>query len=440
LIWKILCFAVVMAWPAVASASATAQGMTLEDAVKLALSKNERAQKAPLRVEVAAGQLERARDAFLPTLNAAGTSTYRPDAKAGTNPASSGSLTLNQPLLSPSAFPQYSQQRHNLESEKWGSSQDKRQLAFETAKAFMQALTAENVLASAQRKLDSAKLNLETSKARAEAGLASSNDVTKAELQLATTQGQLASAQGNVKKTYIALSFLVAQKVEGPLVPPDNTTRAAEQFEQARSNQVKTALDRRSRVLAAAQARRPDLRSLQEKNAGLEDSAKEPLYRLIPTVSASGQLRLNPDPLPSEKALDEQVSVNLNWQLFDAGFRYADRRQRLAQLESARLDEKLLKRSVQNDIELALATLRAARENFASALSAAGAAQKNSEETAVLYQQGLARAIEVNDANDKQFEADVTREAAKLSMEQAYLDLRSALGFGPLDQEKASEP
>jgi len=50
----------------------------------------------------------------------------------------------------------------------------------------------------------------------------------------------------------------------------------------------------------------------------------------------------------------------------------------------------------------------------------------------------LARAIEVNDANDKQFEAEVTREAAKLSMEQAYLDLRSALGFGPLDQDKGA--
>ncbi|HYQ16680.1 MAG TPA: TolC family protein, partial [Polyangiaceae bacterium] len=393
--------AMAMVWPAVA----LGEGLTLENAVKLAQQNNERAKKAPLRVEVAEGQLDRARDSFFPTLTASGTSTYRPEARAGTNPASTGSLTLNQPLLSPSSFPQYAQQKHNLEAEKWGSAQDKRQLAFDTAKAFMQALTAENVLASAQRKLDSAKINLETSQARAGAGLASTNDVTKAELQLATSQGQLANAQGNVKKTYIALSFLVAQKVEGPLVPPDNTTRAAQEFEQARQNQVKTALDRRSRVLAAADARRPDLRSLQERNAGLESSANEPLYRLIPTLSASGQLRLNPDPLPSEKALDEQVSLNLNWQVFDAGFRYADRRQRLAQLESGRLDEKLLKRSVQNDIELALATLRAARENYRSALLAATASQKNAEETNVLYQQGLARAIEVNDANDKQFEA-----------------------------------
>jgi outer membrane protein TolC len=250
----------------------------------------------------------------------------------------------------------------------------------------------------------------------------------------------LASAEGNVQRTYIALSFLVGKKVEGPLVPPDNTTKAAQQFEQARSNQVKNALDRRERVIAAAQDRRPDVRSLHERNVGLEDSAKEPLYRLIPTLSASGQLRFVPDPLPSEKAVDAQASLNLSWQIFDAGFRYADRKQRLAQLESAKLDEKLLRRSVQNDIELAIAALRAARGNFNSALAQATAAQKNTEETSILYQQGLARAIEVSDANDKQFEAEVTREAAKLSMEQAYLDLRSALGFGPIDEEKEGAP
>jgi outer membrane protein TolC len=419
--------------------AAAADGLRLEDAVHLAVQNNERGKKAPLRVDIAEAQLDHARDAFFPTLTASGTSTYKPDVK-GPNPANAGALQLTQPLLNPSAFPQFSQQLHNRESEKWGSIQDRRQLEFDTAKAFVQVLTAESVLRSAQRKVDSAKVNLEDARARAEAQLNSTNDVTKAELQLATSQGQLETAQGNVRRTYISLSFLVGQIVQGPLVPPDNTTRAAQDFERSRANQVKNALERRERMIAAAQDRRPDVRSLHEKNEGLSASADEPLYRLIPTVSAAGQVRLTVDPLPSEKGVDEQVALNLSWQIFDAGFRYADRKQRLAQLESGKLDEKLLRRSVQNDVELALATLRAARGNFNASLTAATAANKNTEETVILYKQGLAKAIEVNDANDKQFEAEVTREAAKLSMEQAYLDLRSALGFGPIDQEEAKAP
>jgi outer membrane protein TolC len=416
-----------------------AQGMRLEDAVHLALQNNERAKKAPLRVEIAETQVDRARDAFFPTLTATGSSVYHPQTK-GPSTSSSGALTLTQPILNPSAFPQYAQQTHNRDAEAWGSVQDKRELAFDTAKAFIQTLTAEGVLSSAQRKLDAAKLNLDTSRARAQAGLSSTNDVTKAELQLATSQGQLASAQGNVQRAYIGLSFLVGQRVAGPLVPPETTTRAAQHFEQSRSNQVKSALERHERARAAAEDRRPDVRSLHEHNASLEASAREPLYRLIPSLSASGQLRYVPDPLASEKALDEQASLNLTWQVFDAGLRYADRDQRLAQLESSRLDEKLLRRSVQNDIELAVASLHAARENFTSAEAAAVASQKNSEETAVLYQQGLATAFEVSDANDKQFDAEVTRAAAQLAMEQAYLDLRNALGFGPLDEAKETAP
>jgi outer membrane protein TolC len=430
-----LLFALVGLYPQ----SASADGLRLEDAVRLTLQNNERAKKAPLRVEVADAQLDRARGAFFPTLTASGSSTLRAETR-GSNPSTNGSITLNQPLINPSAFPQYAQQEHNRESERWGSEQDRRQLAFETAKAFLQALTSDGVLSSAERKLESARANLDEARARAQAGLTSTNDVTKAELQVATSEGQLVSAEGNRKRAYIALSFLVGRRIEEALVPPDNTTRAAERFEQARSNQVKSALERRGQWIAAAQDRRPDVRSLHERNEALAVSAEEPLYRLIPSLSISGQLRFVPDPLPGEKGVDEQASLNLSWQIFDAGFRYADRKQRLAQLESARLDESLLRRSVQNDIELALAALRAARGNFKAAETAALNAQKNSEETAVLYQQGLAKAIEVNDANDRRFEAEVTRAAAKLQMEQAYLDLRNALGFGPLDESKEIVP
>jgi outer membrane protein TolC len=432
-----LTVAIVLCAPAVASADP----MRLEDAVHLALQNNERAQKVPLRVEIAEGQLDRARDAFFPTLVGSGSSAYKPEAPANApNLTTTGAVVLTQPLLSPSAFPQYAQQSHSLEAEKWGGLQDRRLLAFETAKAFVQALTAESVLVSAKRKADTAKLNLDSSQARSDAGLASTNDVTKAQLQVATSRSQIANAEGNTAKAYIALSFLVGKKVEAPLVRPDNTTRAAQHFEQVGTNQVKNALDRRERALKAAQDRRPDVRSLHERTEALRSSAKEPLYRLIPSLSASGQVRFVPNPLGSEKAVDETVNLNLTWQIFDAGFRYADRRQRVAQLESSELDEKLLRRSVQNDAELALAALRAARTNFAAAEEAVTAGGKNTEETNILYKQGLARAIEVNDANDKQFEAEVTRESAKLAMEQAYLDLRFALGFGPIDADAAGTP
>jgi outer membrane protein TolC len=416
---------------------ALAEGLKLEDAVHLALQNNERARKAPLRTEVAEGQLDRARDAFFPTLVAGGASTLKPDPPAKTPALThAGTLTLSQPLLNPSAFPQFSQQERTRDSEKWGALQDRRQLAFDTAKAFVQALATERVLDSAKRKADTAKLNLDESQARAAAGLTSSNDVTKAQLQLATSNGQVANAQGNVAKAYISLSFLVGQKVDPPLVPPDSTTAAAKRYEEAqRTQQPKSALQRHQEATAAAVERRPDVRSARDRTEALRYSAQETLYRLIPSVSASGQMRFVPDPLASEKGVDETVTLNLTWQIFDAGFRYADRRQRLAQVESSELDEKLLRRSVETDMDTARAALQAARASVEAATIAVEAAKKNIEETLILYKQGLARALEVTDANDQQFQADVTLESARLTMEQAYLDLRNALGFGPLDED-----
>src|SRR5258706_14095594 len=120
-------------------ATAAAEGLTIEDAVRLALQNNERARKAPLRVEIAEGQLERARDAFFPTLVGSGVTTYKPD-PLGRTPGTTTSvaLTLSQPLFNPIAFPQSAQQKHSLESGKWGSLQHKRQVAVDTAKAFIQ--------------------------------------------------------------------------------------------------------------------------------------------------------------------------------------------------------------------------------------------------------------------------------------------------------------
>ncbi|MBN9164693.1 MAG: TolC family protein, partial [Myxococcales bacterium] len=163
------------------------ESLRLEQAVRSALENNERARRAPLRVEQAAGQLERARGAFLPSLTAAGTGQYRlQEDRSGRNTTSSGTITLSQPILAPSAFPSYSQASHQLEAERWNSAQERRAVAFDTARAFLQTLAAERVLEAATKRLDRAQANLQNAEARAAAGLASINDATRATLEVAT--------------------------------------------------------------------------------------------------------------------------------------------------------------------------------------------------------------------------------------------------------------
>lgn len=413
----------VLGWPV--PAFAQEQQLRIEDAIALALQNNERAQKAPLRVETAEGQVDRARTSFYPSLSANGSGTWNAtEDRSGRSVTTSGTVTLTQPLLTPSAFPLYAQSKHQRESERWGATQDRRVLAFDTARSFLQVLTADRVVEAATKRLDRAKENLANAQARAQAQLASTNDATRAQVELSTSYREVAQAQGSLAKAHTQLSFLVGKRIDGTLAAPDRTTKGAESFENAAQSQVQAAIDRR-----------PDVKQAQERTEALKLSASEPLYRLAPTLSAQGQLRVIPDPLATEKATNETISLVLTWNIFDQGQRYADRRTRLAQSESQQLDEKLLRRSVATDVELAIIALRTAREAYRIAGDAVAAAQKLVEEEQILYQQGLARAIEVTDANSKRFDAEVSRASARLSMEQAYLELRFALGLAPIDEE-----
>jgi outer membrane protein TolC len=242
---------------------------------------------------------------------------------------------------------------------------------------------------------------------------------------VATAQSQVATAQGNVERAYLQLGYLLGVAVAGPLVAPEATTDDAERGQW-----------RPEEVMALAEARRPDVRSAAEHTLSLRYFAVEPLYRLIPTLGFSGQLRELIAPGPSAGAATTgSLQLTLTWTLFDAGVRYADRRTRVAQAESAYDDEHALRRSVGTEIATAVAALRAARTVYEVSQGAVVTAQKNTEETALLYRQGLAKAIELTDANASQYDAESTLAAAKLSMEQAYLNLRYALGLGPLSED-----
>lgn len=426
----ISCLAVLPLLPLLPAQARAEPPLDIEETVQLALANNERARKAPLRVEAAEGQLDRARSAFLPTIVASASATLTPpDERTARVLAGSGVLSVNQPILAPAAFPAYAQARHQRDAERWGAVQDRRLVAFDAARAFLVVLTSERLFDVATRRLERARANQQNTEARAAAQLASTNDVTRSLLETAAAAREVTQAQGSVSRAYLNLGFLVGRPVSGPLAAPDGTTRAAETGAVVTGDAVRS-----------AESRRPDVRSAEERTAALEAGAREPLYRLAPTLAASGQVRLIVDPTLSGRTYDAQAQLTLSWTLYDAGQRYADRRTRLAQAKSQALDEQQLRRSVATDVGLAQASLQAARETYRIADEAVRAAQVNSQETEILYQQGLARAIELVDANARRYEAEVSRETARLAMEQAYLELRYALGLDPVGAPPAGGP
>ncbi len=400
--------------------------MTLADAVNLALSRNERARISELNILVAEAGVERARAGFLPVMTALGTDQQHAYGSTDKNPNNVGnaSLTINQPILNAPAFPLYAQAKRLADAQHAQTIDDKRLLGFSAASAFFAVLNAQDVLQAAQNQLETAKANLADAQARAQAGLTSSNDVTRAQIDMASSAREAQTDQGTLDGALVQLAFVVNAPVAGTLAPPEATLAAAKVPTGQLEPLVRFAFDHR-----------PDVVASRNSALAAHDFAEEPLLRLVPTLGVQGQATVTSNSAVTGRWNDELVQATLSWTLYDAGVRYADKHSRDAQAEIADLTLQQLFRSVDAQVRSAVAVLAASQGAFHVAEDAVRAARQSVEETGILYKQGLAKAIELVDANDSRFLAEVNYASAEFAMAQAYLGLRQALGLDALGTE-----
>jgi outer membrane protein TolC len=419
-----------------------AQGaeLRIEDAVNLALSRNERAKIADLNVVVADAAVARARTAFFPTVLVAGTLAWKPDDIVDPKKASGSILnssttsmnaaaTLNQPLLNASSIILYAQSKQIAAGTEAQTVDDKRLLGYDAAKAFFAALSADAVLSAANTRLTTAQANLNDTQERVTARIVSTNDATRAQIDLANAQHEVENDKGLVQVAYVALAFTINAPVPSKLATPSALLTAGRAPVPQADSLVKLAI-----------ATRPDLASKRHLAFAAHDFAREPLLRLIPTLNLTGSFGLSTDqtlPSPAFQTFynTEQIGLALAWPLFDAGVRYADKRSRDAQASIADLTTDTLVRSVDAQVREASYALISSQNALDAAARALDAAKRSADETTVLYKQGLAKAIELVDANDSRFLAELSFISAQYSVALAYLALRQAVGVDAIGAE-----
>jgi outer membrane protein TolC len=401
-----------------------ASGISLTDAVRLALARNERSKLAALDVVSAEASVHKARAAFLPTVSVGASHVLRPiDATEDRRwTATNGTLTVNQPLLVATAFPLYAGAKHGYEASRYDEVDQRRQLAADTARAFFAVVTQQRILVAARSRLDRADASLADTTARATAGLVSSNDVTRSAVERASAGQTLAAAEAALERARLELGYMLDAEVRDELESPAVSLAPFN-------------LDIGSLVRLAV-SQRPDLLAAGRSTLAAAASADEPGLRFVPTLNASAQGRVQDQPVAPNRYVDSTITFNLNWALWDAGVRSADSDSRNAALHGAELQQRALLRRVQTDVRSAVSELVAARNALVAAKEGLAASEKSVEETNVLYKQGLAKAIELVDANASRFDAEVTLAAAQLDLRKSELDLRAALGLFPIDGVK----
>jgi outer membrane protein TolC len=410
--------------------------LTLDEAVKLALERNERALATQEDVRAANARVARARSFFLPTITSTGTyqrRAYEVKRLVGDTEVViqrynglSETLGLNLTLFDARSLTTLSAVRAQRNSDVAAATESRRQLAFEVSQAFLATLGTAQVQEASGRRFAFARQNLEAAKARYAAGLASVNDVTRAELEYATAEVGVTQVKGQVETSILQLGYLLdaPDAVRGPLVVPEFLIEAAS-----------AAAANSEALVEEALARRLDVGSLRWLASSQRALAKVPMLGWLPSLSASGQYRMTNEASFNNRTWNWNVGATLSWTLFDGLARFSDQRERKALAKLADLDVQAATRRVDVEVREALVSLENQRASLKQASVAYDVAKKNAAETAELYRQGLASALQVADANVRLFEAEVALVQERYGLGVAFLNLEAALGLDPFGKE-----
>lgn len=408
--------------------------LTLEEAIRLAVSRNERALASGERLAAAEARVAKARSVFFPDVEASGVWTHRPYERTTTvggdeitvskYDAFSSTLTARQVLFDARAFPVLKQARSERDAARLEAAEQRRLVAFEASAAFLMTLGYEQVAAAADRRVELARQTLGDARARFDAQIASSNDVTRAELEVASAEREATRAHNEEETSRLALANLLVAPVPGRLEVPTRLLVPDEELGSGGEDLVE-----RSRAL------RFDVAAQKMRAEALRYYAKEPASRFLPSLVGRADGRWTNEAGLSGRNTTWTYGIDLSWSLFDSAIAIADTRERKALARASALEAQQLERSVELDVRTAVANLANARAAVAQAGVALEAARKNASETSTLYREGLANALAAADANQSLFEADVARTRELYTLGAAVLDLYAAQGLDPEGKE-----
>ncbi|MCX6571252.1 MAG: TolC family protein [Candidatus Aminicenantes bacterium] len=410
--------------------------LTLDEAVKLALERNERALATQEDVNAANARVAQARSFFLPSITSTSGYTRRAyevrrvvgdtEVVISRFNALAENLALNLTLFDATSMVSFSAVRSQRNAAVAAAAESRRQLAFEVSQAFLSTLGTSQVQEASARRFAFAKQSLDAAKARFAAGLTSINDVTRAELEYATAEVGLTQVQGQVETSTLQLGYLLdaPDAVRGRLVVPEFLIEAAS----AEAANTEALVDE-------ALARRLDVGSLRWLASAQHALAKVPMLGWLPSLSASGRYSITNEPSFNNRNWNWTAGATLSWTLFDGLARFGQRKEQKALAKLADLDLQAATRRVDVEVRQALVSLANQRASLKQASVAQEVARKNASETTELYRQGLASALQVADAIVSLFEAEVALVQERYGLGVAFLNLEAAIGLDPFGKE-----
>ena len=325
-------------------------------------------------------------------------------------------LLLRQSVFDLSAIRNYQAGKAGVRVAELQESLAREEVASRTGLSYLEALRADRAVVAAQANVEFAQALLQLAQDQRNAGVATGVDVTRAQTRLAEQQVGLAQAQTESEQARLNLQRLIGLPLGSALTLTDQLRFVEEPLPSVETAVTQAAQDRREIQVAEEENR---VSQLEAKAARAEHL---PSLEIVGDYGASG---ITPErfDLPTRR-----VAVQLNVPIFNGGLTQgrvtaAASRQRQTELSLANV-----RGQVEEDVRLALTTLRTAAVQVRAADETVTLAQRELEMSRDRFKAGVADNLEVITAQTSLANARILQVTALAQHNAARLNLAAALG------------
>jgi len=418
--------------PGAAKTSPAPAQLSLTDAIQLALQNNLATLVAQEQRREATGFVQQSRSALLPNISGV---TYQANLtlnlaalgfQGSTFPGLSTFIgpfnnfdaraRLVQNIFDLSAIRSYQSSREGVRIAEFRQQLAREQVSEATALTYLETLRTARNVSAAQANVTLAEALLRLAQDQRNAGVATGVDVTRAETRLAQERVDLAQSQTIAEQARLNLQRVIGVPLGSTLVLTDQLTFSAEPLPQT-DTAVSEALSRRAEVL---------IFEAQVSMFNLERKAVADEY--LPSLQFVGDYGVS-GITPTDTALPtRRVAVQVNVPIFNGGLTrgrltVATSRQREAELQLGNV-----RGQVEQDVRLALSTLRTTVERVRAADEAMRLAERELEMSRDRFRAGVADNLEVISAQASLANARAAQVQALAAYNAARLNLAAALG------------
>ncbi len=326
----------------------------------------------------------------------------------------SAGAAVRVPLVVPSAWFEVRAARGGARAADASADATRQQLRAGFAQAAHGARAAEEVLLASERAVEVAAEHARSADRRVKAGIAPPLDALRARTEQVRRESDLARARADLDRARLALGTLLGREAPVRIVVPVLVAAPAA----------------REPAASAAEAveRRPEMSAQRAQVEAAEDQVRASWARLVPQLSATGSAFASDVAYPTGEREGWRATVDLTWPIFDGGLREARRRQARAQLATARAGAEAQRLAVVQEVADGARDLAVARERLRLAETQRGLAADAAESARRSFEAGVASNLDVVDANDRLYQADVGLADARARVAQAAIGLERALG------------